>query len=468
MTTYYVNPQTGSINNPGTMTKPWDTLANVFAKRKQLKSSDTLILMSGYHGITTITGINTSPIKIIAGVGQTPCLGALVFSKASNWTVSGLSISRTLIPLAHPDLALKQAGIAISTQTLEDCSYITITNTRVYSGLDSSNWTAVEWKARKCFVYIYGTNITLRNNHFFNGCGLQIGYHSNYCVVENNLMENFSSDGVGNKGNFLTFANNIVRNLHKVDANHNDLFQSWGNTGTIIKNNLLVAWLPGNKFLDGVGVSDFQGLGFFDGSFVNQQIANNEIYVDHPIGIWLMGGKGCTINNNFVRRCGKLTYFKTKLPSVSLLPSKSGSPSTNCTVTNNRAEVFNIQQTGGTASSNIKITSTAKPQAGVGPVGTVGIIGVTPRSIESPDLTYQDIYKEEMLSPIDFKLSKAYQGVELVWNTLSTVEGYIVNYKNNLVCKLFGSSNSIIIPELDDLQIENYSVIPYSNTKQSL
>lgn len=183
--------------------------------------------MSGYHGMPNVTGNNSNYATIKAGLNQTPCLGALTFATASYWLINGLSISGSLIPAKNPDLLVKKAGITIATQTVQTCSYITIQNCSIYSQLDSSTWTATQWKNSNTPVSIYRTNCSFLNNHLFNGCGFLVGYHANGTTVSKNLIENFAGDGFGNRGNKLTFTNNIVKNCHKVNGNHNDLFQSW-------------------------------------------------------------------------------------------------------------------------------------------------------------------------------------------------------------------------------------------------
>ena len=437
----------------------------------------------------------------------------MTFTTASYWLINGLSISRSLIPAKNPDLLVKKAGITIATQTVQTCSYITIQNCSIYSQLDSSTWTATQWKNSNTPVSIYGTNCSFLNNHLFNGCGFLVGYHANGTTVSKNLIENFAGDGFGNRGNKLTFTNNIVRNCHKVNGNHNDLFQSWGNDGAVITNNLFIAWLPGNTFLSGYAngtpgpVSDFQGIGCFDGTFTNQTISNNEIYVDHPIGIWILKGSDCTINNNFIRRCGKYTYFPASrkpyaLPSVSIQPSKSGAPSKNNTITNNRAEAFYITQTGGTFTGNSIINGTATKQANVGPIGTVSVtkpallkssklvittdefsvpmVANTPIAIENTntntststdtnmdtdDLCYSDIYVEKLLNPVPFSVVASYIGVEINWSNIDNVEGYYVYFNGKQIAKLYNNSSSVMIPELTDLDVANYKVVPYLNKK---
>jgi hypothetical protein len=526
MTTYYVNPAGGNINNNGSVNTPWDTLSNVFINKKKFNAGDIIILMSGYHGMPNISGNNLNYVTIMSGQNQTPCVGALTFDQASYWVINGLTISRSLIPPKHPDYGVKIAGIRIATQTIQTCSFITIKNCSVYARLDSSKWTAKEWENLKAPVFIYGTKCSLLNNHFFNGCGLQIGYHADNAIVSKNLIENFASDGVGNRSNSLTFTNNIVRNCHKVNGNHNDLFQSWGNSGTNISNNIFVAWLPGNKFLSGSAdgkiaeVSDFQGVGGYDGSFKKQTIANNEVYVDHPIGIWILNATDCIINNNFVRRCGKYTYFSAKrkpyaLPSVSIQPSKSGASSKNNTIINNRAEAFYLTQTGGTSTNNVVISGTAKKQNGTGPTtpfvkysinsnsslksntslqsnllnelnvisntkttkinskpeinsNNVNLTDINSDSNDSncSDLCYSDIYSEVILDSIDFSVNPSYIGVQINWLSVDNVEGYFVYYKNEQIAKLYNCELSLMIPSLSDLDISNYKIVPYKNIKK--
>lgn len=498
MTTYYVDPTKGNINNAGTQSAPWDTLANVFKSNKKFNGGDVINLYTGYHGIPVIAGKNTSMVTIKAVPSNAPVIGGLMVNTGSGyWTISGLTITRSLIPAGHPDTAVKTSGVTISNQNSENVNNITISNCSIYTLLNSSNWTKQQWNAYSAPISIYGTNISFLNNHCFNNSKIYIGYHSNNCTVSNNLFEDFATDGFDCKGNNLTFTNNIIRNAHKVNGNHNDLMQFWGTTGSVIKNNLLVAWLAGNNFLDGNGVADTQGMGGYDGGFSNFTIQNNEVYVDHPIGIWFLGPNNFNISNNFVRRCGKNSYFSPNragfaLPSVTVWLSKSNRQGQNNVVANNKAEAFYINQIGGSFTGNVKISGTAKPTTPVvaGNIATKDLVldsklielavsdpNVVPSNAalngdRDPDAddpiyaqpSYQDIYNEVKLNNISFDLTHTPIGTQLHWKLPAEAEGCYIYHNNEQVAKIFKSVDVVIVP-VNDINKNNFIVTPYDNVK---
>lgn len=361
---YYIDPINGDINNDGSSERPFDTLANVFKKKMTFSTGSTIYLRRGYHGMPVISGKNSANITIVADNGHTPLVGSLIFMNAEKWIISGLTVTRSSIPKGHSDAMTKNSGITIDTQTNENSHYITIQNCSLYSTQNTTGWTEKNWKNCKCGITVHGSNHRIYNNHINNGSGMQFMFHANNCYVGYNVIENIPSDGMGNRGNSNIFEFNIIRNINKVSGNHNDLFQVWSNNGTIIRNNKLVAYTdPKKTILAKPGVSDVQGIGMFDGWYSNMTVENNQVYVDHPIGIWLEGCKNCIVRNNFVKRCGKST-FMSRLPCVRIGPKKSGAVSTGNVVTNNFAENFELIGTG-TFSNNTKISGTTKPPVGM-------------------------------------------------------------------------------------------------------
>ena len=310
-----------------------------------------------------------------------------------------------------------------------------------------------------------------------------------------------------------------------MNGNHNDLMQFWGGSGHVIKNNLLVAWTAGNKYLIRDGCSDTQGMGGYDQGFDSYTITENQVYVDHPIGIWFLGANNFTMTNNFVRRCGKESYFSANrsgfaLPSVTCWLSKSNKPGKNNTITGNQAEAFYINQTGGSFTGNTKISGSAKPSASmmVGPATKVGVVGLTrvARSIDSesvpatnnvvsdeiilklgsPDamftldnlhlptdadgnvvssvvnvpeqpIAYHDIYQELLLSPIVPTVTACSLGTQVSWSIdNTTVEGVYISYMGAQKAKMFNAILSIILPDVLDTDVAKFTVTPYKNVNK--
>jgi chitodextrinase len=312
-TDYYVDPLTGNMSNPGTAASPWSTLAAV-AAAKTFVAGDHVYLRRGDHGTATITGINTGDVFVEAESGHTPVV-RLSMINAHHWHIKGLTIL---------------GAVTIDNQTNENSDDNTFENCYMPSG----------------GFQVCGNRITLRNNHIRAG-GIHFLYHSNSGLVSGNTIEDFYSDAMNMKGNYNVFESNLVMNSHKVSDNHNDMFQGWATTGNVLRGNEFRAFSdPNQPDLVNPGVSDVQGIGLFDGFYTNWVIENNVVFVDHPIGIWIHGAKGCQVKNNTVVRCGSTAILDPRYPNIRVSAKKPGSPtgapSTGNVVINNAAERFEL------------------------------------------------------------------------------------------------------------------------------
>jgi parallel beta-helix repeat protein len=276
--------------NPGTSASPWSTLAEVFAAGKTFQPGDRIYLRRGDHGTLTVSGINTGDVFIQAAPGHTPTV-RLTLLNAQHWYFKGLSIL---------------ARVVIDTQTNENSHDNTFENCYLPNG----------------GFAVFSNRITLRGNHIRNG-GIHFGYHSNSGLVSGNTIEDFYSDAMNMKGNYNVFEYNLVMNAHKVSGNHNDMFQGWGSKGNVLRGNEFRAYTdPNQPDLASPGLSDVQGIGLFDNWFEDWVIENNHIFVDHAIGIWLLGGKRCKIRNNTVVRCGQNIAIADRPPNIKVSAKK--------------------------------------------------------------------------------------------------------------------------------------------------
>ncbi len=329
-TDYAVDPVTGSMGNPGTAASPWSTLEAVFAASpaKTFQVGDHIYLRRGDHGVASVTGINTGDVFIEAEPGHTPVVRMSMIN-AHHWSVKGLTIL---------------GGVSIDNQTNENSDYNTFENCYMPSGGFS----------------VCGNYITLRNNHIRNG-GIHFLYHSNSGLVSGNTIEDFYSDAMNMKGNYNVFEYNLVMNAHKVSGNHNDMFQGWASTGNVLRGNEFRAYSdPNQPDLALPGVSDVQGIGLFDGWYVNWVIENNVVFVDHAIGIWIHGAKGCQVKNNTVVRCGQTAILDPRYPNIRVSAKKPGSPTGAPSITNivlnNAAERFELDPVIDNSGASVGIT----------------------------------------------------------------------------------------------------------------
>ena len=147
--------------------------------------------------------------------------------------------------------------------------------------------------------------MTIRDNRLLNvNFGISVGASDS--LITGNLVENFAGDGLRGLGNHCTFEYNTVKNCYKVNANHDDGFQSWstgpGGVGTgevvgvVLRGNTIINYDDPNQPYRGT----LQGIGCFDGTFVDWVIENNVIITDHWHGITLLGARNCRVINNTV------------------------------------------------------------------------------------------------------------------------------------------------------------------------
>lgn len=356
---FYVDPERGSPDGDGSAARPWRTLqevieANLVETRHwstlpyadgatlepvnagaPIGPGDTIWLASGYHGELAITGAyNESPITIAALDGETPQLRRALFRSASNWVLRGVSLSPSFAATYEP----------VTIVDVDDHGYsgpshdIVIERNTIFSVLDISGWSAADWVANACNGIAAdgeGTRIldnTLTNVRF----GISVS-GANARVIGNSVR-NFSGDGLRGLGDHGLFERNYVANAYDVDDNHDDGFQSWsigpGGVGTgevvgvVLRGNVIINYEDPAQPMR----STLQGIGCFDGTFVDWVVENNVIVTDHWHGITLLGARGSRIVNNTVldpngERPGP--------PWISIADHKDGTPSTGCVVRNN-------------------------------------------------------------------------------------------------------------------------------------
>jgi len=97
-----------------------------------------------------------------------------------------------------------------------------------------------------------------------------------------------------------------------------------------------------------------QGIGCFDGVFVDWVVENNVIIVDHYHGITFGGARGCRVVNNTVIDPNDARPGPS---AIRIGNHKRGMPSTNCVVRNNLASAVHVKEGEGMISDhNILVT----------------------------------------------------------------------------------------------------------------
>lgn len=287
---YYIDPVHGSMSNDGSEANPWSTLQAVFAAGKTFVGGDSLLLMSGNHGAPVVKGVINGGVATIAPAssGQVPILSSLEVVSASHWSIEGLSVT---------------GGTGAILVTLaSDANHILFTDNAVYSSNNAKTWTATQWKAgARGGMMISGIDNIISHNHIYTvATAVHIDFHATGNSIDHNLIENIGHDGIDETGAGNTIAYNKLVNFVTYDGNHQDGIQLYGSGNMhddVINGNVIISYLdhPNPALYTG----QMQGIGMFS-TYVNEVVTNNVILNDHRIGIFLLGGKNCRVENNTI------------------------------------------------------------------------------------------------------------------------------------------------------------------------
>jgi hypothetical protein len=194
-----------------------------------------------------------------------------------------------------------------------------------------AGWSVAEWKSRKAIgVWLRGARSALIGGDFY-----AIGYHALMIegedgLVQGNTFQWIAGDVMRALGDRTQVRNNRMRNRvrpinpgeEKQDT-HADFFQSWAKkdrktgtltpvTGLLFEGNLGLEWDGPDHPLAGY----MQGVGLFDGPFINTVIRRNEIWTTAPHGITISDSTGSLVEDNIVGHLHQST--KKKVPWIRL------------------------------------------------------------------------------------------------------------------------------------------------------
>ncbi len=356
---FYVDPVNGSPSGDGSAGRPWRTVQEAIASAP-VKPGDTIWLRSGYHGVLSISGrYNDGMVTIAAQPGHTPSLAQVSVTASANWRFRGLHIS----PSFAPEYSARTL-FRISSGPGGPSRDIAIEDSRLFSVDDSSGWTLQDWNTKAPnAIQAGGTRITIRGNHAKN-VNFGISVTATHSLVEHNVVENFAGDGMRGLGDHTVFQYNTVKNCYDVNANHDDGFQSWsvGSDGKVGTGAVTAVVLRGNRIINYEDPKQpfrgtLQGIGLFDGMFVDWVIENNVVITDHFHGISVLGAKNTRVVNNTVLDPNS---SRPGPPWIMVAAHKDGTPPENCIVRNNLATAFRPAATGVVSDHNIVIDDAAK------------------------------------------------------------------------------------------------------------
>ena len=246
---YYVDPATGSMSNPGTAASPWSTLEAVFTANKTFVAGDVIYLRSGYHGLPQVKGNNTGMVTIQPDTGAAPKLKRIVFKTGAYWTVTGLDICPENAGAGTYETGRHMVEIQST------CNHITVQNCTIKQALNTAGWLDTDWKTRfgaGSGVYVTSPNTLIANNQLENvSFGITVGKTAPFSQISSNTITAFYNDGMRGLADDCVFADNLLQDSYVNDSNHDDFFQSWSTdaTGAVGKGTVYRITLRGNIFI---------------------------------------------------------------------------------------------------------------------------------------------------------------------------------------------------------------------------
>ncbi len=329
----------GSVDSaPGTQDSTevdgqgWKSLDLLLASGK-VSGGDRIFLRQGHHGPLMLKGMRfPKPVLVTSAPGQSAQVESINVRDSSNIAFDRLAVWPTSAT-ANKDALVR---------SYPDTSDLIFRDLDVRGNKSARNymdWDLVDWLSNKRNgILVDGNRISVVNNHL---AGIRHGISSlgTNALVENNTVDGFSGDGMRALGDNSIVRGNQVRNCVKIDANHDDGFQSFTRTGNkagigllknlLIENNRIFEWSSPRK---NALRCRLQGISLFDGMYDGVTIRNNVVAVSAYHGITVAGALNSAIVNNTVVEANGVPG---KSPWIGVFRHKDGTPSFNVTVANN-------------------------------------------------------------------------------------------------------------------------------------
>lgn len=299
------------MSNNGSAASPWASLNSIFTANKTFAAGDTIFLRTGNHGYVTVKGVNADFVVITPERGQNPIISRMAISSFSTAALASFwKLYKLTIQSESSGASLK--GDYALVEFFPNANNITLSSCTITSNPITNNWTRNDWRTR-CNWGI-STRARLNANYIIEkntikNVSIGISISSSKTIVRENILQNFTNDASRVLGSDILFEKNRITDLIKVMTvaeNHDDLFQAFtyaaGGTGQdtlkndIVRGNIFISTTDTNRPFVGM----VQGIGCFDGVFLNWTVENNIVITDNYHGISFYDAVNCKIVNNTV------------------------------------------------------------------------------------------------------------------------------------------------------------------------
>lgn len=297
--------------------------------------SATIGMANGDHGVLDLSNINIGgELNIVAENRRAAKFDSISIKRNSK------DIRLTSMHVCPKDEYTKLIGLNNKYYGVTSdgtTSMIDIEDFYLQGHEDSANhfsWALDDWRNRGLGgVFLQGPNSTVKNS-FAQGVRFGFNLIGANSIAENNFVDGASGDGFRVSQDFVTFTNNVAKNLvYMKDGNHPDGFQGFGKvvngkttllSGLKIKGLALIEWegtnpsnLHWNENLNRWGI--MQGIGLHSSTFKDLQI--EDVYIVTPVsnGIHIGGCQNLYGRNWEVRSPLYGTNdFDTRFPKISV------------------------------------------------------------------------------------------------------------------------------------------------------
>jgi hypothetical protein len=324
---YVVPPGTATsgVAN-GTSARPFVGVKAAFDSGK-VKAGDTLLLKDGMYGSVDLSASFTSPVVIQSMTEKRAHFDWIQLSGAArNITLKNLSVWPR-----NPS-----SGRDFLVRSFEQTSDIKVVGLDIRSEVNAAefwSWSAAKWNSRKYSgILLQGPRSLVSGNKL---TGINFGISIASGQIVSNRVNGFSGDAVRSGSDSIVKRNHLF-NCFQIDGNHADGFQAWAGAEPLrnltLDSNTIIEWTRGDS--SHPLRCSLQGIGLYDGPYVNLKILNNVVSVSHFHGISVYGARGLKIiNNTVVHVFGQIKQE----PWIGIFDNKSGAPSTDVLVANNAA-----------------------------------------------------------------------------------------------------------------------------------
>lgn len=316
---FYVDPVAGDDANDGSQASPWRNLSSVLASKVETQrfevpyspssqlipknvgapvhGGDTIFLMDGDHGDVFLRGAhNEIPVVLASAPGHQPVVQKLRLQAVARWRLVGLTVSQE----PSGQNTGRNNMVHIESHSYHGpSSDVTVEGCSLYSARDTSAWTVTDWTTlADTAIHCSGPRMRLVGNTILNvDFGVIANGHG--AVIQDNTVTNFAGDGMRPGGDDMVVQFNTIKNCYDVDGNHDDGIQVYvgpagGSARNVYRGNTIISSEDPQQPFRGT----LQGIGFFDGPYIDYVIENNVVMVEHWHGITVNDAVGCRIVNN--------------------------------------------------------------------------------------------------------------------------------------------------------------------------